>query len=131
MTQWDFRADVERLLALTGQEGGQSTMSGIVEMAQSLVLRGRRDDPAGLARWFNDNAEMLVAQQILISTVHAQRSPATGLPRLLHEWAARSEIQAPHAAVEWLKEEHPALLRAWLLSRVEDLIARELAGWAS
>jgi hypothetical protein len=99
----------------------------MVQAAEVLVRRSRAEDPAGLDGWFRDNAEALVGQQLLVANVHAQLSPAADLQSVLSEWAARSENSTPAAAVAWLKEEHPGLLRAWLLSRVEELIADELA----
>ena len=127
MTQWDFTADVEHLLAQVEDGGAPRTMSSMVHAAYALVQRSRSADPPGLQRWLNDNAATLVGQQLLVANVHAQQDPRTALPRALDEWAARSEDRAPAAAVAWLKEEYPGLLRAWLLSRVEELIADEIA----
>ena len=45
---------------------------------------------------------------------------------MLRAWAAQSDDPTAAAAIEWLKEEYPGLLRAWLLSRVEELIEHEL-----
>jgi hypothetical protein len=45
---------------------------------------------------------------------------------VLRAWAAESDNPTAAAAVEWLKEEYPGLLRAWLLCRVEELIDDEL-----
>jgi len=126
VVQWDFSADLEQLVSLIDQGAGPRTMSSMAQSASSLIQRSRCDDPAGLERWFSENAEVLVAQQLLVANVHKQQSPATELPRVLREWAAHSEDQTPEAAVGWLKEEYPGLLRAWLLSRVADLIADEL-----
>jgi hypothetical protein len=75
----------------------------------------------------SDNAEVLVGQQLLVASVHAQSSPAADLPRVLREWAAGADERTPAAAVAWLKEQYPALLRAWLLCKVEDLVADELS----
>ncbi|WP_297344888.1 hypothetical protein [Amnibacterium sp.] len=36
-------------------------------------------------------------------------------------------VRDPAQAVAWLKEEHPGLLRAWLLNQVQDLISEQLA----
>jgi len=127
VTQWDFTADVEHLLAQVEDGGALRTMSSMVDAAYALVDSSGGADPAGLQRWLNDNAATLVGQQLLVANVHAQQDPRTALPRALDEWAARSEDRAPAAAVAWLKEEYPGLLRAWLLSRVEELIADEIA----
>ena len=126
MAEWDFGADLEALLALTRGSEGPRTMSGMVQAATALIQRSRSEDPEGLERWFDENAEVLVCQQLLVANVHSQPSPKTDLSRALREWAAQSDDTSPAAAVAWLKEENPALLRAWLLSRVEDLIADEL-----
>lgn len=127
MAEWDFGADLEVLLALTREAEGPRTMSGMVAAATALIQRSRSEDPEGLRRWFDENAEVLVCQQLLVANVHSQPSPKTDLPRVLREWAARVEDRSAASAVAWLKEENPALLRAWLLSRAEDLIADELA----
>ena len=127
LTQWDFAADLGGLLALVEHGAGPRTMSSMVQEVDVIVQRSRTDDPAGLERWFNDNAETLIGQQILVASVHAQRSPAIELPRVVRAWSAQTEDPTPAAAVAWLKEEYPGLLRAWLLCRVEDLIADEIA----
>ena len=101
-------------------------MSSMIEEAAALAARSRSDDPAGLERWFNDNAEALIGQQILVADVHAHSNPLIDLPRVVHEWMAQPGHRTPAEAVAWLKEQHPGLLRAWLLSRVEDLIAEEM-----
>jgi hypothetical protein len=100
-------------------------MSQMIEAAETVVRAGR-SDPAQLQRWLNDNAEVLVGQQILVSSVHAQLSAGTELPRVLRAWAAGVDLPTAAAAMDWLKEEYPALLRAWLLSRVEELLDAEL-----
>ncbi len=126
LTQWDFVADLDRLLVSVAHEAGPRTMSGMAEAAASLVQRSRASDPTGLQRWLDDNAETLVGQQILVANVHAQQSPAIELPLAVRAWAAQHDDQNPAEAVAWLKENRPGLLRAWLLSRVEDLIAEEM-----
>ena len=100
-------------------------MSQMIETAEMLVRAGR-SHPDQMDRWLNDNAETLIAQQILVASVHAQSSAVTKLPQVLHAWRARAEGPTAGAALDWLKEEHPALLRAWLLSRVEELLADEM-----
>jgi hypothetical protein len=102
-------------------------MSEMIDAASSVV-EASHADPAALRRWLSENAETLVGQQILVTAVHSQRSPSVDLPRVLREWASQGDRVTAASAVEWLKEEHPALLRAWLLTRVEDLIAAEMAG---
>lgn len=126
MAQWDFSADVDRLLRSVETGRAPRSMSQMVE-ATRAVVRADGSDPARLQAWLVANAEALVGQQLLAASVHAQPSPLTDLPRVLHEWTARADDPSAEAAVDWLKEEHPALLRAWLLARVEDLIAAEMA----
>lgn len=126
MVQWDFSADVDRLLRLAESGQAPRSMSQMVD-ATRAVVRPDRSDPARLQSWLVANAEALVGQQLLAASVHAQPSPLTDLPRVLHEWRARADDPSASAAVSWLKEEYPALLRAWLLARVEDLVAAELA----
>jgi hypothetical protein len=127
LTQWDFTANLEQLLASVERGDGPRSMSSMIQAAAALIQRSRRNNPTGLEGWLNDNADALIGQQILIANVHAQPSPATELPRALHQWAAQGEGRTPAQAVAWLKEEYPGLLRAWLLSRVEDLIGDEMA----
>ena len=89
-----------------------NTMFGRCGIPQSLVTRH----------------ESLRSGRALVASVHGQRSPEVDLPRVLHAWAAAADSSPSAAdAMEWLKEEHPGLLRAWLLSRVEQLLDAELA----
>jgi hypothetical protein len=125
MVQWDFAADVAALLRQTERGEGPRSMSQMLEAAETIV-RGGRSRPAELQRWLDDNAETLIGQQILVTSVHAQSSALTELPRVLREWTAQFGQPNAAAALDWLKEEYPALLRAWLLSRVEDLIRAEM-----
>src|SRR6478735_11570147 len=100
-------------------------MSQMVEAVHSLVEAGRTQ-PAELQRWLSDNLPALIGQQVLVASVHAQSSPLVELPRVLRAWAGQSHDPTAAAAMEWLKEEYPGLLRAWLLCRVEELIDDEL-----
>jgi hypothetical protein len=125
VAEWDFAAGVGELLHQTERGAGPRSMSQMIEAAETVVRAGR-SDPAQLQRWLNDNAEVLVGQQILVSSVHAQLSAGTELPRVLRAWAAGVDLPTAAAAMDWLKEEYPALLRAWLLSRVEELLDAEL-----
>jgi hypothetical protein len=94
--------------------------------AASAVVDASQTGPTQLRDWFDANAEMLIGQQLLVASVHSQQSPETELPRLLREWIRDAEDPSPDDAVEWLKQEYPGLLRAWLLTRVADLIAAEM-----
>jgi hypothetical protein len=100
-------------------------MTEMIDAASSVVAASHAD-PGALRRWLSENAETLVGQQILVTAVHSQQSPGADLPRVLQDWVSQAGRVTAFAAVEWLKEEHPALLRAWLLTRVEDLIAAEM-----
>jgi hypothetical protein len=125
MTQWDFAAELDRLLDPADSSRRPESMAEIVELATALAERARTD-PQSFQAWVADNALPLIGQHLLASSVHAQPDPERDLPRTLAEWAAGVAEPSAAAAVEWLKQEHPALLRAWLLTRVEELIADEL-----
>ena len=125
LAEWDFAADVADLLHQTERGEGPRSMAQMIEAAQTVVRAGR-SHPIELQTWLNDNAETLIGQQILVSSVHAQSSAATELPRVLRTWAASVDQPTATAAMEWLKEEYPGLLRAWLLSQVEGLLDAEL-----
>jgi hypothetical protein len=125
LAQWDFAADIADLLDKTNRGEGPRSMSEMIGAAQAVVRVGR-SHPTQLQRWLNDHAETLIGQQILVASVHAQSSPEIELPRVLREWTADAPSPTGAAALEWLKEEYPGLLRAWLLSRVEELLHAEL-----
>ena len=125
MAQWDFQADIADLLRQIQLGAGPRSMSQMVEAVHSLLEAGRAQ-PAELQRWLSDNLSALIGQQILVASVHAQSSPLVELPRVLRAWAGQSNDPTAAAAMEWLKEEYPGLLRAWLLCRVEELIDDEL-----
>lgn len=127
MTQWDFAANLDGLLAsVEGGDRGPRSMSEMVQAAATLVQRSRSQDPHGFERWCNENADALVGQQLLIANVHSEKAPSSDLPRTLRDWVAQDPTRGPTEAVAWLKENHPGLLRAWLLSRVEDLVGQEM-----
>ena len=125
MAQWDFQADIADLLRQIQLGAGPRSMSQMVEAAHSLLEAGRAQ-PAELHCWLSDNLPALIGQQILVASVHAQSSPLVELPRVLRAWAGQSNDPTAAAAMEWLKEEYPGLLRAWLLCRVEELIDDQL-----
>ncbi len=125
MAQWDFQADIADLHRQIQLGAGPRSMSQMVEAVHSLLEAGRAQ-PAELQRWLSDNLPALIGQQILVASVHAQSSPLVELPRVLRAWAGQSNDPTAAAAMEWLKEEYPGLLRAWLLCRVEELIDDEL-----
>jgi len=125
VAQWDFQADIADLFRGIRTGAGPRSMSQMVHAVDSLLDAGQAQ-PAQLQAWVRENLPNLIGQQILVASVHAQSSPSVELPRVLREWAAQSDNPTAAAAMEWLKEEYPGLLRAWLLSRVEDLIDDEL-----
>lgn len=125
MAEWDFQADIAGLLRQIHLGAGPRSMSQMVEAVDSLLEAGR-SPPVELQGWLRDNLPNLIGQQILVASVHAQSLPLVELPRVLRAWAAESDNPTAAAAVEWLKEEYPGLLRAWLLCRVEELIDDEL-----
>lgn len=127
MAEWDFRADVTGLLARVTGGSGPRTMSQMIEAAEAVVRSGR-SDPVAFGRWLDDNAETLIGQQILVASVHAQSSPQTHLVELLRDWQAGKDGCTAADALVWLREEHPPLLRAWLLGRAEGLIATVMQG---
>ena len=127
VTQWDFTVSLEQLLASAGLVRGPTSMPDIIRTASAVVEQSRRDDPEGLHRWLNANADALVGQQLLIASVHVQPSPGADLPRVLNDWLEGRGSATAVEAVEWLKESHPGLLRAWLLSRIDEMIAAEMA----
>ncbi len=125
MTQWDFTADVSRLLEQTQHGDGPRSMTQMVEAVDALCPVGHAPGEE-LQSWLAENARDLIGQQVLVASVHAQSLPLDELPRVLHDWATSAEHPTATAAVVWLKEEYPGLLRAWLLSRVEGLVGAEL-----
>jgi hypothetical protein len=126
LAQWDFQADIADLLRQIRLGAGPRSMAQMVEAVDSLLQAGR-SQPAELQRWLSDNLPALIGQQILVASVHAQFAPLVELPRVLRAWAAQSNDPTAAAAMEWLKEEYPGLLRAWLLCRVEELVGDELS----
>ena len=129
MAQWDFSASVEELVALSGEGRGPTSMSAMLSAAHEVVARLRARDPVALQQWLDANAEPLIAQQMLARSVHAQQDSSDQMSALLGEWlvgrtgTATGEL----TAVGWLREEHPAQLRAWLLSQVDRLVEDEIA----
>ncbi len=126
MAHWDFAADVAGLLDKMRLGEGPRSMSQMIEAAEAVVRSGRSHS-SELQRWLNDNAENLIGQQILVASVGAQSSPETELPRVVRAWSRGAPRRTAAEAMEWLKEEYPGLLRAWLLSRVEELLDAEIA----
>ncbi len=128
MAQWDFCANVEELVALSADGQGPRSMPAMLSAAEQVVTRLRAEDPAALRQWLDDNANLLIAQQVLAMSVHAQRGASDEIGALLRDWLVGqtgNEVHMPSAVV-WLREEHPAQLRAWLLSQVDRLVESEI-----
>jgi hypothetical protein len=128
MTRWDFSANVDELVALSADGRGPSSMAGMLTAAREVVARLRAEDPAALHEWLDANADFLIAQQVLAASVHAQQAADDDVRLLLRDWLydrAGGGADAGSGAA-WLREEHPAILRAWLLSQVDRLVEDEI-----
>jgi hypothetical protein len=128
MAQWDFCANVDELVALSADGRGPRSMSAMLAAAREVVARLRAEDPAALQEWLDANADFLIAQQMLATSVHAQRAASDDVSALLRDWIfGRAGAEADgRSGVAWLREEHPAQLRAWLLSQVDRLVEGEI-----
>jgi hypothetical protein len=128
MAQWDFCANVDELVALSADGRGPRSMSAMLSAAREVVARLRAEDPAGLQKWLDDNADFLVAQQMLAGSVHAQQAASVQVSALLRDWSFGRTGTEPdgRSGAAWLREEHPAQLRAWLLSQVDRLVEGEI-----
>jgi hypothetical protein len=103
-------------------------MAGMLTAAREVVARLRVEDPVALHEWLDANADFLIAQQVLAASVHAQQAAGDDVRLLLRDWLddrARGDADAGSGAA-WLREEHPAILRAWLLSQVDRLVEDEI-----
>jgi hypothetical protein len=129
MAQWDFGANVDELVALAADGRGPSSMAEMLTAAREVVARLRVEDPVALHEWLDANADLLIAQQVLAASVHAQQAAGDDVRLLLRDWLydrAGEEADAGSGAA-WLREEYPAILRAWLLGQVDRLVEDEIA----
>jgi hypothetical protein len=128
MAQWDFGANVDELVALSAAGRGPSSMAGMLTAAREVVARLRAEDPVALHEWLDANADFLIAQQVLAASVHAQQAAGDDVRLLLRDWLHDRAGGAADAGsgAAWLREEHPAILRAWLLSQVDRLVEDEI-----
>jgi hypothetical protein len=129
MAQWDFGANVDELVALAADGRGPSSMAKMLTAAREVVARLRVEDPVALHEWLDANADLLIAQQVLAASVHAQQAAGDDVRLLLRDWLydrAGEEADAGSGAA-WLREEYPAILRAWLLGQVDRLVEDEIA----
>jgi len=128
MAQWDFCANVDELVALSTDGRGPSSMAEMLAAAREVVARLRAQDPVALHEWLDANADVIIAQQVLATLVHAQKTASDDVSLLLRDWLydrAGTEADARSGAA-WLREENPAILRAWLLSQVDRLVEDEI-----
>ena len=129
MAQWDFCANVDELVALSADGQGPRSMSAMISAAREVVARLRAEEPTALQQWLDTNADFLIAQQMLATSVHARQQPGDDVSVLLRGWiSGRTDTEADgQSGVAWLREEHPAQLRAWLLRQVDWLVEGEIA----
>lgn len=128
MAQWDFCANIDELVALSADGRGPSSMAEMLAAAREVVAQLRARDPVALHEWLDSNADVIIAQQVLATSVHAQKTAGDDVSLLLRDWLydrADTEADARSGAA-WLREEYPAILRAWLLSQVDRLIEDEI-----
>lgn len=133
MTEWDFRADIAALMRAALDGKGPQTMSEMVAVAEQTVAYSTAQESRALDEWLHANATTLVGQQLLVYSVHSQTDVQDRFAAALREWAAANpagQQEVPSdpapAVVEWMKERHPGLLRAWLLGKIEDLVRQAL-----
>jgi hypothetical protein len=92
-----------------------------------MVERARETSPQQLHGWLDENAVILIGQQLLVRSVHRQRDIAVEMTDALKRWLEEAGTTGTAAqAVSWLQREEPALMRAWMLSHLTELVEREL-----
>jgi hypothetical protein len=103
-------------------------VSAMLSAAREVVARLRAEDAVALQQWLDANADFLIAQQVLATSVHAQQAASDDVSALLRDWiSGRAATEADgRSGVAWLREEHPAQLRAWLLNQVDQLVEDEI-----
>src|SRR5450432_4561371 len=97
MAQWDFCANVDELVALSTDGRGPTSMAEMLAAAQQVVARLRAENPVALHQWLDANADFLIAQQVLATSVHAQHAASDDVRLLLRDWLydrARAEADA-------------------------------------
>jgi hypothetical protein len=124
---WDFAAAMDDLLALQSSADGWRRWDELHQAAQSLVAEARASDARSLHEWLDEQAVLLIGQQLLVRSVHRDRDVRPEMQQALRDWRAHpGGGGSPAEAVAWLQGEQPALLRAWMLSHLPELIEREL-----
>jgi hypothetical protein len=124
---WDFTSNMEALLALQGSTAGWRSWDDLSDAARTMVERARETSPQQLHGWLDENAVILIGQQLLVRSVHRQRDIAVEMTDALKRWLEEAGTTGTAAqAVSWLQREEPALMRAWMLSHLTELVEREL-----
>jgi hypothetical protein len=127
MAQWDFCANVDELVALSADGRGPTSMAEMLTAAREVVARLRAEDPVALHQWLDANADLIIAQQVLTTSAHAQQAASDDVSLLLRDWLYdRVGTEDAMSGAAWLREEYPAILRAWLLSQVDRLVEHEI-----
>lgn len=125
---WDFASDMDALLELQGSADAWRRWDELGEAARSLVARARETDPEQLHNWLDEHAVILIGQQLLVRSVHRERDTTTNMSDALSRWLVEAGTTRTAAeAVSWLQREEPALMRAWMLSHLTELVERELS----
>jgi hypothetical protein len=102
-------------------------MAEMLAAAQQVVARLRAENPVALHQWLDANADLIIAQQVLATSVHAQQAASDDVSLLLRDWLYdRVGTEDAMSGAAWLREEYPAILRAWLLSQVDRLVEHEI-----
>lgn len=133
MTKWDFCADVDALVSLSLDGRGPVAMTEIMDTAAATVDRLGEQTPESLSSWLHANAVTLLAQQLLVASVHSQVDVDERFDQAVSQW--RNQV-ANHSdkggdeqsALDWLRANRPGLLRAWLLTQLPSLVGRRIAG---
>jgi hypothetical protein len=127
MAQWDFCANVDELVALSADGRGPTSMAEMLTAAREVVARLRAENPVALHQWLDANADLIIAQQVLTTSVHAQQAASDDVSLLLRDWLYdRVGTEDAMSGAAWLREEYPDILRAWLLSQVDRLVEHEI-----
>jgi plasmid stabilization system protein ParE len=126
-TPWDFEAALNELLVLQGTEAAWKRWDDLRDAAEQVVAEGKASGAGELRAWLEANAEALIGQQLLVRAVHRKRDAPADMTHVLHDWLSQASAEATASdAVAWLQREEPALMRAWMLTLLPELVGREL-----
>ncbi len=138
MTEWDFCADVDALLSLSLDGRGPVAMTEIMDTAAATVDRLGAQAPESLSSWLHADAVTLLAQQLLVASVHSQVDVDERFDQAVSQWrnqvahhSDKGSDEQTQSALDWLRENQPGLLRAWLLTQLPALVGRRIAGETS